>query len=202
MLYIIGKVKMHALWICNCFGAWGSFWSYFASRTSKMTKNQLFHIMTCYISLESWKLVLLDSVIVFMLEAHFEAILKLVHQKMTKNQLFHIITCYILLESSYLVLLESVIVFGLEGLSPFWSSYLKMDLKSDFFSFLMYKLQNGLKMILKPKNHYRFLKHKLSAFQWYIICHDMKKLIFCHFLMYELQNGFKCNPSFSFKCTR
>ena len=55
----------------------------------------------------------------------------------------------------------------------------------------MYKLQNGLRMTLKPKNNYRLLKHKLWAFQWYIICHDMKKLIFCHFLKYELQNGFK-----------
>ena len=36
--------------------------------------------------------------------------------------------------------------------------------KVDFLSFLMYELQNGLKMILKAKNHYRFLKHKLSAF--------------------------------------
>ena len=37
--------------------------------------------------------------------------------------------------------------------------------KVDFLSFLMYKLQNGLKMTPNPKNHYRFLKHKLSAFQ-------------------------------------
>ena len=46
-------------------------------------------------------------------------------------------------------------------------------------------------MTLKPKNNYIFLKHKLSAFQWYITCHNIRKLIFCHFLMYELQNGFK-----------
>ena len=33
--------------------------------------------------------------------------------------------------------------------------------KVDFLSFLMYELQNGLKMTLKPKNNYRLLKHKL-----------------------------------------
>ena len=37
-------------------------------------------------------------------------------------------------------------------------------------------------MTLKPKNNYRFLKHKSRAFQWYISCQCMKKLIFCHFL--------------------
>ena len=63
--------------------------------------------------------------------------------------------------------------------------------KVDFLSFFKYELQNGFKMTLKPKNNYIFLKHKLSAFQWYITCHDIRKLIFCHFLMYELQNGFK-----------
>ena len=53
--------------------------------------------------------------------------------------------------------------------------------KVDFLSFFKYELQNGVKMTLKPKNNYIFLKHKLSAFQWYITCHDIRKLIFCHF---------------------
>ena len=42
---------------------------------------------------------------------------------------------------------------------------------------------NDLKMIFKLKNNYRFLKHKLSAFHWYISCHDVKKLIFLIFLL-------------------
>ena len=63
--------------------------------------------------------------------------------------------------------------------------------KVDFLSFLMYELQNGFKMSFKPKNNYRILKHKFSAFQLNITCHDMKKLIFRHILMYKLQNGFK-----------
>ena len=64
--------------------------------------------------------------------------------------------------------------------------------KVDFLSFFKYELQNGFKMTLKPKNNYIFLKHKLSAFQWYITCHDIRKLIFCHFLMYaSFKNGSK-----------
>ena len=35
LVYIIGKVKVCALRMCNCFGAWGSFWSNFEARTSK-----------------------------------------------------------------------------------------------------------------------------------------------------------------------
>ena len=58
-------------------------------------------------------------------------------------------------------------------------------------SFLMYELQNGFKMTLKPQNNYWFLKHIRLPFQWYIANHYMTKLIFCHFLMYELQNVFK-----------
>ena len=51
---------------------------------------------------------------------------------------------------------------------------------------------NDLKMTFKLKNNYRFLKHKLPAFQWYITCHDIRKLIFCHFLMYaSFKNGSK-----------
>ena len=42
---------------------------------------------------------------------------------------------------------------------------------------------NDLKMTFKLKSNYRFLKHKLSAFHWYISCHDVKKLIFCQYDM-------------------
>ena len=60
-----------------------------------------------------------------------------------------------------------------------------------FVIFLMYELQDGFRMVLKPKNNYRFLKHIFLPFQLYIASQYMKKLIFCHFLMYELQNGFR-----------
>ena len=57
-----------------------------------------------------------------------------------------------------------------------------------FCACLMYKLQSGIQMTLKPKNNYRSLKHRLWAFKWYIICIVMKKLIFwCT----SLKNGSK-----------
>ena len=68
------------------------------------------------------------------------------------------------------------------------SQYMK---KLIFCHFLMYELQNGFRMVLKPKNNYRFLKHILLPFQWHIASQDMKILILWHFLMYELQNGLK-----------
>ena len=62
--------------------------------------------------------------------------------------------------------------------------------KVDFSSARSWPL-NDLQIIFRVKNVYRFLKNKLSAFQIYILCHDLKKLIFWHFLMYKLQNEFK-----------
>ena len=44
-----------------------------------------------------------------------------------------------------------------------------------FLSFLMYELQNGFRITLKPKNNYRFLKHILLPFQLYIASQYMKK---------------------------
>ena len=93
MLYIVGKLITYALIICGVVRwwppQWGTFFAitskwgdlhashHFEAHTSKNDKNQLFHFITCYISLESWKFVLLESVIVFRVEGHFEPILKL-----------------------------------------------------------------------------------------------------------------------------
>ena len=73
--------------------------------------------------------------------------------------------------------------------------------KVDFLSFFMYELQNGLKMSFKPKNNYRILKYKFSAFQWYITCHDMKKWIFVIFwcMSFKMDSkwiwGWECTAS-------
>ena len=132
MIYIIGKLITCALRICNCFWAWGSFWTHFEARTPKNDKNQLFHIMTCYISLESWKLVLLEYVIVLRLEAHFEPILKLA--KITKKQLLHIMTLYIYHWKAHNLCFNNLQLFlGLKLiLKPFWSSSLKQYNKKYF----------------------------------------------------------------------
>ena len=58
---------------------------------------------------------------------------------------------------------------------------------------------NDLKMTFKLKNNYRFLKHKLSAFHWYISCHDVKSWFFVIFWC----TSFKMAPDapWGLKCT-
>ena len=66
------------------------------------------------------------------LEGHSEAILKLVHQKINFFIYWHIIYHW---KGKSMCFKNLLLFFGLEGHFSPWSSYLKMDLKSEFFDF-------------------------------------------------------------------